>query len=133
MPIKASASITGFGPYQIYIRIEGDLPKATNALLGAHWRKKHANAVLWKKIVYNAAYAFRPQQILETATIKIQRSSHRMLDFDGLVASCKPVVDGLKGLILRDDSWARTGPWNVTQEFRAKANGPLLEIWITQK
>lgn len=130
VPIKASASITNYAPYEIYIRIEGDLPKATNQILGAHWRAKHSNAVKWKRIISETAYAFRPEEILEKAHIRVVRHHYRLLDYDGLVGSLKPAVDSLKGIVIKDDSYKITGPWSVTQEFRSKKQGPLLEMWV---
>jgi len=56
-----------------------------------------------------------------------------MLDFDGLVGSIKPVVDALVTCgILSDDSYKVTGPWDVTQKFRPKKSGELLEIFVTE-
>lgn len=57
-----------------------------------------------------------------------------MLDFDGLVGSMKPVVDALKRCgVLADDSWAVTGAWNVTQKYRPKSEGVLLEILVAER
>jgi hypothetical protein len=39
-----------------------------------------------------------------------------MLDFDGVVGSCKPVVDALVYAgVLKDDSWNVVGAWKVDQ------------------
>lgn len=129
---KATSARLSSDPYELYIAVAGELPKATNKLLGAHWKHKHGNAVKWKTIVQRACLNYRPAELLSQARITIIRHHYRMLDYDGLVASQKPVVDGLKGLILKDDTWKITGPWKVDQRFRAKAEGPLLEIWIRE-
>ncbi len=56
-----------------------------------------------------------------------------MLDFDGLVGSMKPVIDALVTCgVLKDDSWAVTGPWECKQIFRPKSLGPLLEVHIRE-
>lgn len=56
-----------------------------------------------------------------------------MLDYDGLVGSMKPVVDALVTCgILKDDSYKVTGPWDVTQSFRPKKSGELLEVFVTE-
>lgn len=72
-----------------------------------------------------------PPRPLEKAQITLVRYSHRMLDFDGLVGSMKPVVDGLVTAgVLKDDSFGVTGPWAVNQRFRPKNEGPLLEVLV---
>jgi len=131
--IKSSCAILSKSPYRLYIRIEGDLPKATNKLLGAHFRTKHANAEKWKLVIGNAVEAFLPETLLNKVHIAATRHNYRFLDYDGAVASLKPVIDGLKSLVIEDDNYARTGPWRVTQEFRSKALGPMLELWITER
>lgn len=74
-----------------------------------------------------------PPAPLERARLTIVRHGHRMLDFDGVVGSCKPVVDALKTCgILKDDSWKVLGAWSVDQKFRPRADGPLLEVFIEE-
>lgn len=131
--ITSSCAILEKKPYRLYIRIVGDLPKATNKLLGAHFRTKHANAVKWKHVIGNAVEAFLPETQLAKFHIAAIRHNYRFLDFDALVASLKPCIDGLKDLVIEDDNYARTGPWRVSQEFRPKKDGPMLEIWITER
>ncbi len=76
----------------------------------------------------------KPEFPLEICTLFLKRSHWRSLDYDGLVGSFKPVVDGLVTAgILIDDSWKVTGPWQVTQDFRPKADGPLVEIMVMEK
>ena len=43
----------------------------------------------------------------------------------------KPVVDGLvhSGIMI-DDNYKVTGPWDVTQSFRSKKDGPLLKVGV---
>ncbi len=119
-------------PYMLTIEVHGDVPPATNAILGAHWRVKHENAVKWKKIIIPPLAPFLPEKPLEQAQISACRYSHRMVDFDGLVASLKPVIDSLKdaGVII-DDRWSVTGRWNVFQEFRPKKQGQSLVICVS--
>ncbi len=74
-----------------------------------------------------------PKKPLQKANITIVRHFWRTLDFDGLVGSMKPVVDALVTCgVLSDDTWAVTGAWNVSQKFRPKSQGPLLEILIQE-
>lgn len=133
-PLKVTATTVDRYPYKIQIIIEGALPKATNEILGAHWKFKHGNAGKWKKIIAQAvAEIFKPTVPLMKAKISIVRMNWRMLDYDGLVASMKPVVDGLvQSGILKNDTYKITGPWIVTQEFRAKKLGPRLEILVEE-
>lgn len=80
-----------------------------------------------------AASGKTPTAPLQKASITIVRHSHRMLDFDGLVGSLKPVVDALVSAgVLSDDSWGVVGRWNVDQKFRSKSSGPMLEIFVKQ-
>jgi hypothetical protein len=133
MGVKASGSVLSKTPYRLYLRFEGDLPKTANNLLGAHWRTRAGNADKWKRIVAMSSEALRPEKALGQFHISVKRSSHRMLDFDGCVSIFKPIIDGLKGLIIEDDCWKMTGPWRVDQEFRPKKDGPLIEVWISEK
>jgi hypothetical protein len=74
-----------------------------------------------------------PRRLSRELAFSITRHSHRMLDFDGLVGSLKPVVDALVTAgILEDDSWKHLGAWHVDQKFRPERQGPLLEILIFQ-
>lgn len=131
--VETTAAIISKDPYRLYICVKGDLPKATNKLLGAHYWQKHQNATKWKLIISNACELFLPPDLLEHVHIAAVRHSSRMLDYDGLVASLKPCIDGLKNLVIQDDSWRLTGPWKVDQRFRPKKDGPMLELWITEK
>jgi len=75
-----------------------------------------------------------PKVPLRRVKISIVRHSHRTLDFDGAVASMKPVVDAIVSAgIIFDDSWKVTGPWIVDQKFRPKSAGPLLEVSIEER
>lgn len=76
----------------------------------------------------------KPAKPLERCEIRIVRHSWRMLDFDGLVGSVKPVIDALVSAgVLMDDAWNVTGPWIVDQVFRPKSQGPLLEIEVIER
>lgn len=74
-----------------------------------------------------------PAAPLTKAKIRIVRHFYRTLDYDGLVGSMKPVVDALVSAgVIKDDSWTTLGVWDVTQEFRAKSAGPLLEVFLEE-
>lgn len=135
----------GFDPgYWIEILIPG-APMTPNEIYGANKFKKHRNAVNWKQWVYLLARGHEPPQPLKKARIFCRRHGPRQLDFDGLVGSFKPVIDGLctrkektVGLkkddreilwsgILENDTWAITGPWIVDQAS-APVGGEY--VWI---
>lgn len=131
--VSAHGAILSKSPYKLYLRFQGDLPKSANELLGASYRARSGNAQRWKALANFAAILFRPERLLDKFHISIKRSSFLMMDFDGCVSIAKPVIDGLKGVVIKDDSWAMTGPWKVGQEFRPKKEGPLLEVWISER
>ncbi len=85
----------------------------------------------WASEIWAEVYGKLPPKPLQRARVAITRHSHRMLDFDGVVGSMKPVVDALvTNKILSDDSWKVLGAWNVDQKFRPERLGPLLEIVV---
>jgi hypothetical protein len=74
-----------------------------------------------------------PAAPLLRAKLTLVRHSHRMLDFDGLVGSLKPIPDALVFAgVLKDDSWSVLGGWTADQKFRPKKLGPLLEILVEE-
>ena len=106
--------------YRLEFELAGK-PKSTNQLLGAHYRTKHENAMTWKNLVAWAVKGKEPTEPLTKVKITLVRYNYRMLDFDGCVASFKPVVDGLVySKIIKNDTYKITGPWDVTQEYRPK-------------
>ena len=106
-----------------------ELPKSLNKTLNAHWRRRHSSNNAWDNRVYALVADKLPPQPLAKARIRIVRHFWRTLDYDGLVGSMKPVVDGLVTAgVLSSDSWKVLGVWDVTQEYRPKKDGPLLEV-----
>lgn len=117
--------------YCLEIRIQGDLPKAMNKVMNSHWRKNGSDTKRWQKLIGQPAMLFRPEKLLTNFKISAIRYNYRTLDYDGLVASLKPCIDALKGIVIEDDRWSMTGQWDVRQEFRSKKEGPSLKIVIT--
>jgi hypothetical protein len=106
--------------YRLEFTIAGK-PKATNALLGASYWKKHKNAKEWKNWVWIACFRELPPAPLTKAKLILTRYNYRTLDYDGLVASFKPVVDGLvEAGVLQNDTWKITGTWDVRQAYAPK-------------
>lgn len=119
-------------------RLELTIPGApSNPMNGSHghWRQANATRQKWKEAVRLAASGKLPAEPLEKAQITLIRNGSGLLDYDGLVASMKSLVDGLlpiyekiplggkrwkrgkptwKGVI-KDDSWEVTGDWKVVQ------------------
>lgn len=120
-------------PYELMIQIDGDLPKAMNKVMRSHWGKNNSDQKRWKRLVGQPALIFKPDKPLSKFRILAIRYNYRLLDYDGLVASLKPIVDALKGIVIEDDRYTMTGPWFVSQEFRPKKSGSMLKIVITDK
>lgn len=109
------------------------VPKSLNKELRTNrWRRNSANK-RWDILIKSECRNCIPAVPLKKAKIKLIRHFYRTLDYDGLVGSMKPVVDALVSAgILKDDSWKTLGVWNVTQEFRPKKDGPLLQIHLIE-
>lgn len=108
------------------------LPKSLNRTLRKHWAAQRREGKNFDFLIAGMCRGKLPPTPLEKAHIKITRHFYRSLDFDGLVGSLKPVVDALVSAgVLKDDKWAVVGAWTVDQQFRAKKDGPLLEIQVT--
>lgn len=73
----------------------------------------------------------RPIAPLEACKITIIRYNYRLLDYDNCVASYKNIIDLIvRENILIDDNYKVTGPWDVSQVFRSKQEGPLSYVKI---
>lgn len=118
--------------YQLTLQFD-DLPKSLNKSLRANRFSNLREMKRWASKIGIACYLDLPTSPLPKAKLKITRFSYRMLDYDGLVGSLKPVIDGLVSSgILIDDSWNVTGAWQVDQVFREKKKGPLLLIEVQE-
>lgn len=109
------------------------LPKSLNRELRSHWGKRFNSNNAWDNLVYAQVHGKLPSEPLVKARIRIVRHFWRTLDYDGLVGSMKPMVDGLVTAgVLSADSWKVLGVWDVTQQFRPKKDGPLLEVEVVE-
>ena len=89
--------------YKLKFNLPG-LPKTANGSHG-HWRTAAAERKKWRSAVSSSAFYFRPPAPLARARITLTRLSSSKPDFDNLVISFKPIVDGLKDAkIILDDS-----------------------------
>jgi Holliday junction resolvase RusA-like endonuclease len=93
------------GLYLLEIEIPTEATDS-NRILGVNKYAKHS---LFKRIKSDIAmltHGKTPERPLESFKISITRHGARCLDYDNLIASFKPYIDGLKlaGIII-DDRW----------------------------
>ncbi len=121
------------GTYKLYLQLD-QLPKSLNKKLTAGKWGRHSENKAWDMLIAcEVSQKSKPVKPLLKANLTLFRHSHRMLDYDGLVGSLKPVVDALVSCgVLKDDSWKVTGKWDVEQIFRSKKEGQLLEIMVQE-
>jgi len=75
----------------------------------------------------------KPEIPLTNFKLILERHYWKALDYDNLVASFKPYVDGLtRSGIIKDDSFLFSGKWEVDQRFRPKKDGPLITIEVLE-
>lgn len=79
-----------------------ELPKTTNAQSSMHWRAKMKYVRYWHEMVWMVRKI--PPAPLLRAKLTLTRFSSSEPDFDGLVSSFKPVIDGLvvAGVLVND-------------------------------
>ena len=116
--------------YELHFEIN-DLPKSLNSKLRSNRWTLHRENKKFDFLVATLCFGKRPEKPLEKASIAITRHYYRTLDYDGLVGSCKPVVDALISCgVLSDDSWKVLGAWHCHQEFLPKAQGAKLVVQV---
>lgn len=116
--------------YRIGFELPG-LPKTTNKTKGSSWWAVNAERKYWKDYVYHVLVHALPCKPLEKAKIRCVRYSSSAPDFDGLVSSFKPVIDGLTqcGVII-DDNMDVIG----VPEFEwvsCKRGEGRIEVWVS--
>lgn len=118
--------------YEIKLTFD-QLPKSLNVTLRKHWRAQRSEGKCWDDMVALQCCNKLPDQPLQRVKIRIVRHFWQMMDYDGLVGSMKPVVDALVTAgVMIDDNWGVTGQWDVSQSKRAKKDGPLLEVTVSE-
>ena len=106
-----------------------ELPVTLNLLMRMHYQKRGVYDRRWKEQVHWTLIAegLLPPKLFSKAEIFLYRFSPRMLDFDNLVGSFKPVVDALKGVVIVDDRKAILGDrWEVSQIQCRKADSRIV-------
>lgn len=78
------------------------IPHSANARL--HWAVRNRWNRAWKDQAALEALAVRPGAPYRKATVVITLRSIHLLDTDNAYACVKPIVDGLKGVLIVDDS-----------------------------
>lgn len=90
-----------------------ELPGVPNTLNATytHWTKKAAEIKRWKNAVYYACHQEKIIGIsLDKAVLEFTRYSSRECDFDNLVGSFKPILDGLRyARVIKDDKPSNIG------------------------
>lgn len=123
-----------FIPMGAEIWFELPLTKSMNVTLRQHRFARHN---YYNKIYEDVAWLTkdqRPKAPWEKIELVITRHAPRLLDFDNLVASLKPVVDGLvRAKIISDDNWNVTGPWIINQRKSTKWERPGITVRILLK
>ena len=87
------------------------LPPTVNRQSGMHWRKKAQIVKQWHGMVAIYCGGFlKPKAPFKKAKLTLTRFSSVEPDFDGLVSSFKPVIDGLiKCGVLENDKMSNIG------------------------
>ena len=121
------------GQYMICFNLLG-LPDSGNvSMRHGSFHARNSKHQKWKTRVQAIVNGCLPKTPLKRARITLTRHAPRQLDYDGLVASFKPVVDGLKTTtmkvkklkgveviwrgVIEDDNWKVTGAWVVNQVY----------------
>lgn len=92
--------------YRIAFELEGAPVLQSAGSGGAHWSSRRKIRKRWRDVVaWKCRELGRPRRPLPRARVTLTRYSPRACDFDNLVASFKPVLDGLvDGGVLAGDA-----------------------------
>lgn len=109
--------------YRLEFSLPG-LPRTTNAS-HVHWAIKSKHNKKWKEAVYWRAHKLGlPVKPLASAKLTLTRFSAKEPDFDGLVSSFKPLIDGLtKAGVILDDKQSVIGQPRYLWQFAKMREG----------
>ena len=98
--------------YHLRIELPG-LPQLQSGAFG-HWSARRRHDSRWKQLVALEARGHWPKEPLERASLVCTRFScaRSSPDRDNLVASFKPLIDALQGVVIKNDS-----PEHMTAEY----------------
>lgn len=110
-----------------------ELPKPINAQNSMHWAQKGKYVRHWHTLVNASVCPRKPKAPLNRAKLTLTRFSSSEPDFDGLVSSFKPVIDGLiTSGVLENDKFSNIGRseyvWINTQRGQGKIKVIVEEI-----
>lgn len=117
--------------YRLYLRLEG-LPQRINQSARKHWAIQAKEARLWRGLVEGkVTLSMRPKYPLKKAKLKLTRHSSNRPDFDGLVSSCKHIIDGLiDANVIEDDNYDIIGMPEFAWVKAARGAGFIeIEVW----
>lgn len=81
------------------------LPEGPNVTKTWHWAKKAKKVKQWRVMAAWMASKHRPKTPFSKIELSIIRFSSQPMDADNAIASCKPLIDGLKDAkIIVDDN-----------------------------
>ena len=105
-----------------------------NNILGRAWRAKHQRFLKIKNDIKLITHSKKPEAPLEKFKIAITRShGGRYLDWDNLIASFKPIIDGLTMAgIIKNDSWKYIRHIDADQVKAKEGEGHRLIIKVEQ-
>lgn len=110
--------------YSVDFILEG-LPKLQTNSYG-HWRTRHAEKSHWERRVGGVLLGRVPSEPLERVTVEFTRFSTSEPDFDNLVASFKPICDGLiKAGVIVDDKPSNIGSPTYRWEKAKRGEGRI--------
>ena len=103
--------------YSIVIELDSTATDP-NRLNGVDWRDKYQRFEKVKRDIYLLTRGKTPETPLTDFKIKIMRLGPKTFDWDNLVASLKPAIDGLtQAGIIFDDNWNFIKSIEIDQEI----------------
>ena len=120
--------------YSMHFELPG-LPATTNSARGkfTHWKKRYAHDVSWKKAVWAMVFkSGKPMDPLPKAKIRLVRHSSSRPDYEGLVSTFKPILDGLiEAKVISNDTFDVIGIPEYTWEKAAAKQGKI-EVFVEE-
>lgn len=108
------------GNYELEFDVVSETP-SLNQLLSKGWKFRHFKFLKIKNEIKLKVSGHAPASPLTQFKISINRHATKTLDFDGLVASLKPIIDGLVlAGVLKNDDWTLINHINVSQTIVKK-------------
>ena len=119
-------------PFCLSFTLPGQ-PRPLNEMIRANKYSRNNSNKKWYDVVNYAVYKRLPKYPLNKVHLKFVLFNARNFDYDGAVGSLKPIVDGLiYAKVIFNDSYLKTGPWDVTQKH-CKKGLERIEITVTER